>query len=148
MIEILPISIGIGLAVGLLMTETFGVASGGLIVPGYIALYLLRPWDVLLTIAVSLISFALVKTLGTFLIVFGRRRTVLMIIVGYILGMMAHNFAGFFPENYEIIGFIIPGLIAAWMERQGVVETISALTITSVVVRLILILLLGVEVVL
>jgi gamma-polyglutamate biosynthesis protein CapC len=148
MIEILPISIGIGLAVGLLMTETFGVASGGLIVPGYIALYLLRPWDVLLTIAVSLISFALVKTLGTFLIVFGRRRTVLMIIVGYILGMLAHNFAGFFPENYAIIGFIIPGLIAAWMERQGVVETISALAITSVVVRLILILLLGVEVVL
>lgn len=148
MIEILPISIGIGLAVGLLMTEVFGIASGGLIVPGYLALYLLRPWDLLLTLAVSLISFALVKTLGTFLIIFGRRRTVLMIIAAYIFGMLAHNFAGFFPEDYSIIGFIIPGLIAVWMERQGVVETISAMTITSVAVRLFLILVLGVEVVL
>ncbi|MBI4224246.1 MAG: poly-gamma-glutamate biosynthesis protein PgsC, partial [Deltaproteobacteria bacterium] len=41
------------------------------------------------------------------------------------------------------IGFIIPGLIAIWLDRQGVVETLAALAIVSVMVRLILMLILG-----
>ena len=40
MIDFLPLSIGIGLAVSLLFSEIFGLAAGGMIVPGYIGLYL------------------------------------------------------------------------------------------------------------
>jgi hypothetical protein len=38
-----------------------------------------------------------------------------------------------------VIGYIIPGLIALWFNRQGVLPTLSALFITSVMVRLTLI---------
>jgi hypothetical protein len=38
-----------------------------------------------------------------------------------------------------VIGYIIPGLIALWFNRQGILPTISALLITSVLVRLALI---------
>ena len=38
--EILAISVGIGLVVALLCTELFGIASSGMIVPGYMALFL------------------------------------------------------------------------------------------------------------
>jgi hypothetical protein len=46
----------------------------------------------------------------------------------------------------QVIGFIIPGLIAIWLDRQGVVETLSALITASIVVRLILIIVVGTEV--
>ena len=41
--------------------------------------------------------------------------------------------------------FIIPGLIAIWIDRQGLVETFSIMAIASIVVRLVLITL-GLEV--
>ena len=56
MTEFLPLSVGIGLAVSLLFTEIFGLAAGGMIVPGYIALYLTRPVEVGLTLAAGLRS--------------------------------------------------------------------------------------------
>ncbi len=145
MIELLPISIGIGLAIGLLVSEVFGIASGGLIVPGYIALYLLRPFDLALTVGVAFATFGIVSVLGNFFIIFGRRRTALMILVGYLLGMGIRSWTGLFAGEWDIIGYIIPGLIAVWMDRQGIVETLTAMSIVSVAVRLVLVLTLGTE---
>ncbi|GAB4303123.1 MAG: poly-gamma-glutamate biosynthesis protein PgsC [Myxococcota bacterium] len=145
MIELLPLSIGIGLAVGMLFTELFGIASGGLIVPGYIALYITRPVDILVTIGVSLITFAIVRSLATFLIIYGRRRTALMILMGYIIGMLVRNYSGLTAVDFSVIGFIIPGLIAVWMDRQGVFQTLASLILVSSMVRFILIAALGAE---
>ena len=44
-----------------------------------------------------------------------------------------------------VIGFIIPGLIALWIDRQGLVETLAPLMTSAVVVRLALVLL-GMEI--
>ena len=145
MIELLPISIGIGLVFGLLFSELFGIASGGLIVPGYIALYLLEPIDVALTLGVAFVAFVVVSILGNFFILFGRRRSSLMILIGYLLGMGIRSWTGLFAGEWELIGYIIPGLIAVWMDRQGIVETLTALTIVSSAVRLVLVITLGTE---
>jgi len=155
MIDLLSVAIGIGLAVSLLFSELFGLAAGGMVVPGYFALYLNRPVDVVLTIAAALATFFIVHLLSTLVIVYGRRRTVLMILVGYLMGMLV-NTAAFdvframqptveFEAELRVIGFIIPGLVAIWIDRQGLLETLSALLTASVVVRLILILIYGVE---
>jgi hypothetical protein len=48
--------------------------------------------------------------------------------------------------DLTIIGYIIPGLIAIWIDRQGVVESFSTLIIASVIVRLLLILITGGEI--
>ena len=50
MIELLPLSVGIGLAVSLLFTELFGIASSGLVVPGYLALALNKPGELVATL--------------------------------------------------------------------------------------------------
>lgn len=143
--ELLPLSIGLGLATGLLITELFGLASGGLIVPGYIALHLLEPMPLLSTGAVALATFGIVRILSTFLIIYGRRRTALMILVAYLLGMLIRGWSSFLPADFDVIGFIIPGLIAVWMDRQGVVQTLCAIAIVSAVVRLLLIITVGSE---
>jgi gamma-polyglutamate biosynthesis protein CapC len=141
--ELLALSVGIGLVLSLLFTEMFGIAAGGMIVPGYLALNLTRPLDVLLTIAGGVATFVVVHTLSSFMILYGRRRTVLMIIVGYLIAMLVRwatgNYAHMHGTELQMIGFIIPGLIAIWLDRQGLVETLAALLTASVVVRLILI---------
>ena len=143
--ELLPLSVGIGLVIGLLATEMFGVASGGLIVPGYLSLYLTQPGAILATVGVGLLTFIVVKAMSTFLIVYGRRRTALMILIGYIFGMLARQWGGFSAGDFAVIGFVIPGLIAIWMDRQGVVQTLASMTIVSISVRLILIVFVGTE---
>ncbi len=148
MIELLPLSIGIGLAISLVFIEMFGFAAGGMIVPGYLALAMNRPFDVALTIAAGFMTFAIVHTLSSFMIVYGRRRTVLMILTGYLVGMLVRYSADTFTAantELSVIGFIIPGLIAIWLDRQGIVETLAALITASIVVRLLLILVVGEE---
>lgn len=145
----LSVAIGVGLVISLLFSELFGLAAGGMVVPGYFALALSSPVDLGLTLLTGFITFAFVHALASVIIVYGRRRTVLMILVGYLVGALIRNVAGDFEPgpggDYTVIGYIIPGLIAIWMERQGIVETISALLTAAVVIRLVLILL-GVEV--
>jgi len=149
MTEFLPVSIGVGLAVGLLFTELFGLAAGGMIVPGYIALFLNRPVEVGLTLGAGLVTFAIVHALSSVVIIYGRRRTVLMILVGYLVGMLVRwSTTGITPgvaDDYVVIGFIIPGLIAIWLDRQGVFSTICSLATASVVVRLVLVVFFGTE---
>ena len=42
-----------------------------------------------------------------------------------------------------IIGFIIPGLIAIWYQRQGVLETTLSLLTAAIIVRMVLVVMLG-----
>ena len=141
------LSIAIGLVISLLFTEAFGLSGGGMIVPGYLALYLDRPLSILLTLFTALLTYFVVKAIAKFAIVYGRRRISLMILFGFLLGSLIRGAASWFqPEAVVetgclcVIGFIIPGLIALWMDRQGIVQTLAPLTTSSVVVRLALIL--------
>jgi len=147
MSEFLPVSIGIGLAISLMFSEMFGLAAGGMVVPGYVALHLTDPAAVLLTLGAGLLTFIVVRLLGSLAIIYGRRRTVLMILIGYLIGGAVRYLLGRTGADaeYAVIGYIIPGLIAIWLDRQGVIETFSSLVTASVVVRLVLIVALGPE---
>jgi gamma-polyglutamate biosynthesis protein CapC len=155
-LELLSVSIGLGLAVSLLFSEFFGLAAGGMVVPGYIALSLSKPLDVALTIGAGIVTYAFVHMLSMTTVIYGKRRTVIMILVGYIIGMSIgtlsvgmpleptpQNLAG--SHEIAVIGYIIPGLIGIWIDRQGLIETISVLLTAAVVVRLMLILIYGME---
>lgn len=145
--NIITLSIGLGLCVSLLFSEFFGIAAGGMVVPGYIALYLDRPLVIIATVAVSLLTYFIVNSLGVFIIIYGRRRTVLMILLGFLLGWLVRTLepVPLGPQALElsIVGYIIPGLIAIWMDRQGILETVAALVTSSAIVRLVLILFFG-----
>ena len=157
--QFLPVSIGFGLAVSLLFSELFGLAAGGMVVPGYLALHLARPLDVTITMAAGVITYLIVHMLSLTIIIFGRRRTVIMILVGYLIGMsLGPTLIPLLQEvvtkatpklvtygDMRIIGYIIPGLIAIWIDRQGIVETITASITAAVVVRLLLIMIFGME---
>ena len=144
--ELLPMSIGVGLVTSLLFTEFFGLAAGGMVVPGYLALCMTSPWRIFWTLAVGLLTFAIVRACSTVMILYGRRRTALTILIGYLLGLSFRIIAERFGMNgldHDVIGYIIPGLIAIWIARQGIVETFASIITVSVMVRLFLIVILG-----
>jgi poly-gamma-glutamate biosynthesis protein PgsC/CapC len=132
--------LGIGLVVSLLYAEIFGVAPGGIIVPGYLALGLDDPIAISITLGVSLLTFFVVRVLTTVAIIYGRRRTVLMLLIGFLLGSLARAILGVGtpvgPFEVDVIGYIIPGLIAIWMDRQGLTVTVSSALTASVLTRL------------
>ena len=51
--QLIGLAIGIGMGLSLILTETLGVTAGGVIVPGYIALYIHEPYKVIITFLVS-----------------------------------------------------------------------------------------------
>jgi poly-gamma-glutamate biosynthesis protein PgsC/CapC len=168
-LNLLALAIGVGLLVTLLVTEAFGIAAGGLVVPGYMALKLMQPANFTITILVALATFAIIRAMSSFTVIFGRRMTALTILTAYLLGALLELAIGggvvfeWAPEGAAlvrgdsetdnlnqalgdpvfvelgVIGYIIPGLIALWFNRQGIMQTLSALIITSVLVRLSLI---------
>jgi poly-gamma-glutamate biosynthesis protein PgsC/CapC len=100
-----------------------------------------------LTVAVALLTWAIAWGVSRITILYGRRRVVFMVLTGFVLGQLVRSLMLHDADpSAPIIGLIIPGLIALWIERQGVVETLSVLCICSVTVRLTLIVI-GVEVV-
>ncbi|MAX29660.1 MAG: poly-gamma-glutamate biosynthesis protein PgsC [Candidatus Marinimicrobia bacterium] len=129
------LAIGIGMLVGLIFSETMGVMGGGLIVPGYFALHLQDFYSVLITFSIGIFSFLIVRLLSRYIIIFGRRRVILSLLIAFLIGL-------FFRDYFylEYIGFIIPGLIASWMDKQGIIRTVSVVLIESSIVHFFLML--------
>jgi poly-gamma-glutamate biosynthesis protein PgsC/CapC len=149
MIELLPVSIGIGLGASLFLSEVFGLTAGGLVVPGYIALHMAEPFTVFLTLGAGVAAFILIQALSSFMVIYGRRRIVLLVLAGYLVGTAVRALVGDTLQvegvEFSVIGFIIPGLIAIWIDRRGIIESLCSLITVSVIVRLILVILFGAE---
>ncbi len=138
-------AIGLGLVISLLFSETLGLAAGGMVVPGYLALLIHEPLRLLGTIVVSLATYGALKLLSRYMLIYGRRRIVMAVLIGFVFGALSRQLFVFrfhgTPLDVSTIGFVIPGLIANWMERQGVLATLCVMTSTAVLVRLLLMLL-------
>ena len=71
----------------------------------------------------------------------------LVILMGFLFGWLSRELliiqTNVFTLELQTIGLIIPGLIANWMERQGVVKTVCVMIIAAVFIRLILMIVTG-----
>lgn len=149
MIDPLTLSVGIGLVFGLVFVEAFGLFAGGMVVPGYIALDMVHPGTVVLTLLTAMLINVMIRVLSKYLVIYGRRRVSLTVLIAFLMGAFVRYMFGelYMTQTlgnlYTVIGYIIPGLIALSIDRQGLVETVTTLLIVSVAVRLVLILLIG-----
>ncbi len=128
-------SLFLGLLLALIYAELTGFSPGGLVVPGYFALYLDQPWRPTATILVALVTLLLYRLASKYFILFGRRRFVFMILAGVLL---AQSWALILPELFSepiglrVIGWVIPGILASNLERQKILPTLSSLILVSV----------------
>jgi hypothetical protein len=85
--------------------------------------------------------------LSQFLLIYGKRRLVLSLLLGFFFGYISRNYLAVEFQalgwDFYTIGYIIPGLIASWMDRQGVVRTLSVILITASIVQLAVMLISG-----
>ncbi|MEL1225681.1 MAG: poly-gamma-glutamate biosynthesis protein PgsC [Candidatus Neomarinimicrobiota bacterium] len=139
------ISIGLGIFLSLILSESLGVTAGGIIVPGYIALYLHEPIQVVVTFLVAILVWIIIQGMGNVMFLYGKRRIVLALILGFFFGYISRNFIYLSEDigSVAVIGNIIPGLIAIWMDRQGIIRTLSVVLLTSVMVKLCVMILFG-----
>ncbi len=136
-------AIGIGVMVSFAFYEIVGFSPGGIVVPGYVALFLDQPIRILVTLLVALLTYFAVKILSNYIILYGRRRFLTMVLVSFLLKWLIEEMIIKMPiSGIELrsIGYIIPGLIANEMRRQGIFPTLYSLAIVSLLVRLILLL--------
>jgi poly-gamma-glutamate biosynthesis protein PgsC/CapC len=138
----LETAIGIGITVNLLLTEVFGLASAGLVVPGYLALYLWQPSRLVATVLLALVTWAVVRFgLARLVVLYGRRRFGVTVLVGFLLNLLALRLLRMMPVepvDMRAIGFIIPGLIANQALVQGVWPTLVLTALAAAIVRLVL----------
>ena len=134
------IYIGIGMVLSLFLTETLGVTAGGIIVPGYIAMNLESPERLMVTFGISILTFLIIKSISNFIMIYGKRRLVLALLIGFLLGYLTRSennlVSSLTALDFVVIGNIIPGLIANWMDRQGVLRTICTILITAGITKL------------
>lgn len=145
----IEISVGLGVILSMIFQEVVGVSAGGIVVPGYVALQMHEPLRLIGTFLVSFATFGIIRVLSHFMFIYGRRRLVLSILLGFVLGYFSRQaaFYDLFGVDLQMqaVGFIIPGLIANWMDKQGVVKTLLALLLVASSVRLLMMLVTGGE---
>ena len=132
-----------GIIISFIFYEIVGLSPGGIVVPGYIALFLNQPLRILITLIISLLTYFIVILFSNYIIIYGRRRFFYMVIIGFLLKWLIEEIIIRIPVSgieLRSIGYIIPGLIANEMKRQGIFPTLYSLAIVSIIVRLILLL--------
>ena len=140
-------AIGLGIVISLLLTETVGLAAGGIVVPGYIAYWMHEPVRILGTLLVALVTWGLVRLISRATLLDGSRLLVICILLGYVLGFLFRLFpplsAGGTWIDLQIVGYVIPGLIAYWIERQGFLTTLCTMLVAASLTRLVVVIVNG-----
>jgi poly-gamma-glutamate biosynthesis protein PgsC/CapC len=150
--QVLNIGVFVGIVVSMLFYERELLSPGGVVVPGYTALLLItNPIIIVYTLLIALLTALLIKRASRITILFGRRRFAVTMLLALSLslasnvlfGLLATPFPFLFTgpysyQGFQVIGIIIPGLIANELHRQGVVSTLATLGVVSVITAIIL----------
>ena len=127
----------IGLVAGFIFYEITGISPGGVIAPAYFALFIYEPDRIIMTIIIALIVFAIIKLLSGYLILYGRRKFLLAVVLSFFLKLLIDSViqpVDIMKLDLQSIGYIIPGLIANEIGRQKIISTLLSLGIVTMII--------------
>ncbi|MGI5223527.1 poly-gamma-glutamate biosynthesis protein PgsC/CapC [Actinoallomurus sp. CA-142502] len=123
--------LAIGLLGALICYLVTNLSPGGLIVPGWLALTVVEwPKTVLVGVAATVTTYALMKVLRRHAILYGKRLFAATVLVAVLIEValfltLRGRFPAFFPHN--TLGLVVPGLIAYQMDKQRFLPTLVSL---------------------
>lgn len=126
--------------------EAFGLFCGGMVSAGYLCLFLEQPLRIVTTLLLAVIVYLLTRLVSRFVILYGRRRFMLTIVLSLIFAWVIEQFLlgiALIPQDIRIIGHVVPGLIANDMYKQGVWRTMFGVLLVAAFARLLLMLVTG-----
>jgi len=135
----LTITMGLGILVSVILHAFTGLSAGGFVSSGYVALVLDQPVTLMTVTAISVLIWLLVLGLSRWLFLYGPRRFALCILLSLVLSTGLELFRPLLlPMGLEwrSIGYIVPGLIANQIDRQGLWQTAVMLAIAAPLVRI------------
>jgi len=118
-----------GMLLGMLYYHKTGWACGGIITPGVVAMYIGDPWKVAVSLVAGLATWMLLELLVRFSGVYGRQRLAAAMLIALAL---RYPLVSIWGESSLWLGWVVPGLIGADMQRQGVVTTLTAVVAVSI----------------
>lgn len=142
--ELARLTIILGIVVSTIIYKRTGLTLGGVIVCGYLALFVGQPAHILVTLVISYITYQIVyKVLQKRFMLNGRKLFEVEILIGLIgqaLWIMLIKLLGLMQIDLTIlygIGFVLPGVIAHDMGRQGPRNTLGSILLGVSIVALI-----------
>lgn len=120
-----------GVVVGMRLYEVRHITTGSIVVPGFIAAYIIAPTTILVTAMNAIFTTVIVqKGIDRVMILYGRQRFVTTAAVAVILGVFSTHVLsrltnGFLPPLIGI-GYVVPALIAHDINRAGARRTLGA----------------------
>ena len=134
----------IGMLIGFLYYEWTGISPGGVVAPGYFALFLREPSRIGMTVILALVVAGILELLSRRLLVYGRRKLLIALLLGFCLKLAVDLLIQPMPViaiDLHSIGYILPGLIGNEITRQRVVPTLAGITVVTLCTALVLIVL-------
>ena len=127
----------IGVLISLIFSELTGLSPAGLIVSGYIVLSLQTPQRVIYTLFLAFAAWGIGKILSNYMILYGRRRFAVMVLLTYVLDLIVSMLGGvhYIPS---MIGVLVPGIMSNEFERQGLFKTLLSLCVVVGILSLIM----------
>jgi poly-gamma-glutamate biosynthesis protein PgsC/CapC len=125
----------IGIVLAVLYTEVTDLYPGGIIVPAYFAFHMNEPLRLLGTVGIAVLSLVLFQFLSRYIILFGKRRFVIFILLGAVLSQVwILVLPQFLPAvaGFPILGWVIPGLLANNLAKQRLLPTLASLFTVAV----------------
>ncbi len=136
--EAVRMVLALGVIISILVYERWRLTGGAAVVAGYLGIFMDRPLYVVTTVLLSIGTFFIVQRfIARRMFLYGRRRLIVMVTVGMVLQFITGMIAFLTAQNIVWliglygVGFVLPGLIAQDMERQGVRLTVLTVLATS-----------------
>jgi poly-gamma-glutamate biosynthesis protein PgsC/CapC len=143
--ELARLTIILGIVVSTIIYKRTGLTLGGVIVCGYLALFIGQPLHIIVTLAIAYITYQIVyKVLQKRFMLNGRKLFEIEILVGLVFQILWIIVIRLFrTTNIDLtilygIGFVLPGVIAHDMGRQGTKNTIGSILLGVSIVALII----------
>jgi poly-gamma-glutamate biosynthesis protein PgsC/CapC len=140
--EVVRFAFMFGVAVSMLLYERRHLTTGSIVVPGYIATFLVYPLIVVATFLNALLSYVIVnKLLRRWFLLYGRTKFTVLAMVSIVIqtAMLKLTPSGpwLWESDFKLfvgVGYVVPALVAHDMGRQGIKKTIKSVMLAAGIV--------------
>ena len=129
--EVVRMVLAFGIIISMLVYERWRLTGGAAVVAGYLGLFVDRPLYIVTTVGLAVVTFYIVdRVIARRMFLYGRRRVVVMVITGLFLQLFTGAITYFLQNDITWltglygVGYVLPGLIAQDIERQGAPKTV------------------------
>jgi poly-gamma-glutamate biosynthesis protein PgsC/CapC len=142
--EIVRFAFVFGICVSMMLYERLHLTTGSIVVPGYIAVFLVYPMVVIATFVNALLSYAIMNHfLRKHFMLYGRTKFTLMALISIAIQTLMLKLSPSGPWLWESniplfvgAGYVVPALIAHDMGRQGIRRTTKAVLLAGIIVAM------------